>query len=631
MLESLLVTNIAIIGTWGLILIGLTGLGLLILQLYGLTHFNSLVLISAFWIGFSAFLCIGQIWNLFLPANGYLWLLIFCLAFVGFAFFKKQFFVWVVLFIHQWKTLSIFLIIFFIITNLLAYKASNFTPVHDTGSYHLPVTLWFHDFPIVPGLSNLHSRMGFNSSLFTFSASLSEWVWTKRPHHVMMGPLILMTYLISFYGIKRIILSGDKINMADVFAASLIMPTYFIYHWMNYAVSLSPNSVVFIMLLVASWLVIKDFYQENETIQKSNYLLFSSAVLFAGLISVKITIVVFALLMWGLIIYWIRRSNRNILKKHSLKTIYWIVLFTTLLIGTWMVRSIVLSGYPFYPITIGGMDVDWKVPEIQAKLDADWSRSYSRGSYDQPPESFIWMESWFRNLFNFNKLLNGASLPIIISLVSGFIMFLVLLIRGRRSLIFVDKRIELIFISLIIGLFTWFFTAPDIRFGIGYFWLLACLLTSIVLCLILKNQLRIVKIIVTILIPVVLIIFLFVGGNKVIHKAKNSQYLIWSYKQNVGFNELLDQGLSPLPLVEMRKYTSLSGLVLNVPIVGNQIWDAPLLSTPHPSAGLRLRNPKQIADGFKSVGLWRPYGYPILKYPWHKYVKKRLDNYYRNN
>jgi len=628
MFESFLVTTVTILITWTLMIFGLTGSGLLVLRLYGLKRFSSLIIISSFWIGFAGFLCVGQIWNLFLPADGYLWLINICLSILGFVLARKLIRSWILSIRDHWKSSTIFLFVLLVLAIQLAFLASKSTPTHDTGSYHLSVSLWLHDFPIVPGLSNLHSRMGFNSSLFTFSASLSEWIWTKRPHHIMMGPLILMTYLISFYGVRRIIFLQKKIDLADVFAASLIIPAYFIYHWMNYAASLSPNGVVFFMLMAAFWLAIQGIYQGKKVIQKSDFLLFASAVLFACLITVKITVAVFAFLMWGLIIYWLVRSNGNLEKKFRLAPIYWIVVFTFLLIGPWLVRGIILSGYPFYPITFGGVNVDWKVPEIQANLDADWTRSYSRDSFDKPPESFEWVGNWFHNLFDIKNLKAGGSLPIIISFIAGIILLPVILLHGKRSIFFVDKKIVLIFISLIVGIIVWFFTAPDMRFGIGYFWLITCLLISLLFYWFLQNRFRNARLIVTVVISLFILIFLFGKAKRIVLKTKNSKYLTWSFKPNEGFNELLNQGLSQLPVVRMRKYTTTSGLILNVPIEGNQVWDAPLLSTPHPSPGLMLRNPKKLSDGFKSVGEWRPYGYPILMYPWHNYVKKRLDKYY---
>jgi hypothetical protein len=38
----------------------------------------------------------------------------------------------------------------------------------DTGLYYLTTIRWAQDYPVVPGLANLHTRLGFNQSLFLF-------------------------------------------------------------------------------------------------------------------------------------------------------------------------------------------------------------------------------------------------------------------------------------------------------------------------------------------------------------------------------------------------------------------------------------------------------------------------------
>src|SRR4029079_17401394 len=43
---------------------------------------------------------------------------------------------------------------------------------HDFGNYHLATIRWLTAQPIVPGLGNLHFRLGFNQSYFLYPAQL---------------------------------------------------------------------------------------------------------------------------------------------------------------------------------------------------------------------------------------------------------------------------------------------------------------------------------------------------------------------------------------------------------------------------------------------------------------------------
>ncbi len=629
MIESFLVTTAAILITWAIIIVGLTGTGLLVKRIYGLKQISSANFVVSFWVGFAVILCIGQIWNIFLPADGRIWLIIFFLAIGGIVWERQQIWLWLVKISRHWKTIAFFGILVFGLSIEIAFLAAHSTPVHDTGSYHLPVTLWIHTFPVVPGLSNLHSRMGFNSSLFVYAASLSEGIWANRPHHVLMGPLIVMVYLPALIGIKRIFSLSNKFRLADFLAATFIAPAYYIYHWWNYAASLSPNGVIFLLILIGSWLTLIGITRKKNSLKSSGYYLFSAAVIFVAAITIKLTIAPFALVIWLIIAWWSLKGNRVTSKSIRFKSIEWIVVWAFLLIGPWLARGVILSGYPFYPMTIGGTNVNWCVPEIQAELDAAWTCSYSRACYDEPPVGFEWVVPWVKGQFRSIGKSQGLMLPILLLIAAGVIIILFLIFKGRTAFLRIEMPVVWMSGLAIFGLVVWFLTAPDIRFGMGLFWLLACLLTSVVLVLIKQCRCHLVK---RITLGIIIVIVAFALIRKVsglLTKLPDSKYTTWSTNRDNDLVDLINEGLSPLPSVKMWKYTTFSGLQLNVPVEGNQIWDAPFLSSPHPSPGLMLRNPKDISSGFKSEGEWRPYGYPILMYEWHKYVEKRLDEEYK--
>ena len=63
------------------------------------------------------------------------------------------------------------LIIFFLILALI--RASGAPDNYDTSLYHLQAIKWIEEYPVVPGLANLHSRFGFNSNVFLLYALTS--------------------------------------------------------------------------------------------------------------------------------------------------------------------------------------------------------------------------------------------------------------------------------------------------------------------------------------------------------------------------------------------------------------------------------------------------------------------------
>jgi hypothetical protein len=79
----------------------------------------------------------------------------------------------------------------------------------------------------------------------------------------------------------------------------------------------------------------------------------------------------------------------------------------------------------------------------------------------------------------------------------------------------------------------------------------------------------------------------------------------------VGFDraQLFGPIAAPLPQAEFEEYTTDSGLVLNRP-TDRRIWRAPLLSTPHPTPGLSLRDRTDLSKGFRMAGAWEPLDFP---------------------
>jgi hypothetical protein len=59
------------------------------------------------------------------------------------------------------------------------------------------------------------------------------------------------------------------------------------------------------------------------------------------------------------------------------------------------------------------------------------------------------------------------------------------------------------------------------------------------------------------------------------------------------------QGRYPLRTVETKPFRTESGLILHVPIKGDQCWEAPLPCTPYPAPRLGLRNEHAPYGGFE--------------------------------
>ena len=293
----------AIFVTWAIVIATLIGVGLLIQRLYGLRQISAYMVVGAFWVGFAAVLAFGQVWHLFWAADGRVWLVILPLGIAGIAWCRHALWGWLAQGAKRRIVVTILGTVLLLLSVRIGLLGTLPPRVHDTGLYHLSASLWSHEYPIVPGLSNLHSRLAFNSSAFVYAASMSEGPWAGRPHHVMMGPLLIMTLVLSIIGARRVYLARSA-QTADLLAAMLIAPTVYLFDWRNQTASLSPNVIIFLLVLVGGWLAVVALTSRDRADYRAQYASFCAALLLTAAMTVKLTAAPFAVAMWLLMAWW---------------------------------------------------------------------------------------------------------------------------------------------------------------------------------------------------------------------------------------------------------------------------------------------------------------------------------------
>ena len=615
-MSNVLIAVAAILVSWLLIVPALIGVGLLLRRIYGLIEIRINDVIISFWVGFAVLIAFGQIWHLFFAADLRIWLVVSILSASGVFLSRDALRKLIVCGEMKWRIGVAIFLLFFVFAIWIALSSSQKQPINDTGIYHLPAILWSHSHPIVPGLSHLHSRLGFNSSLFVYAASLSEGIWTGRPHHIAMGPLLLMLLATAVTNATRLYLYPSK-WIANIVPVTFFAPGFHMLLERNYAASCSPNVAMAVLVLIGAWQATVVITAKDPSRREIQYSAFCGALLLTVAATIKITISVFAGLTWFVLLYYCMRGKSQFSKKYFLSPVIWILLSTFILVGPWVFRGIMLSGYPIYPMAIAPIEVEWRVSKEQAEIEASWARDYSRRSLQHPARGISWIPNWAQ----ISSRNTDIVLPALIVLVSSVIV-LVFYFQGRWvDLIESERRSIWIIWITIVSLIVWFGTAPDPRFAIGLIWFFTGMTVSISFAMMGEKVPK--KLRYSILGIVVLLGIVVVSDiSRIIPKEVNS-----SIHPNAeeGLMERLNRGLAPLPSIPMKKYVTSSGLELNVPVEGNQVWAAPLLSTPHPSPNVKLRNPDDISDGFISIGPWDPYSFPNPnKLVYHEYIRKRL-------
>jgi hypothetical protein len=330
--------------------------------------------------------------------------------------------------------------------------------VYDSAFYHFQNIRWNEEFAVVPGLANLDSRFGFNSSYFLLSAIfsfrflLSEAIYPLQPLIVTaIGCRVLYELFISEYEIKRVI----------------ILLSYILLYWVsiyflgNTSTDILPNFIVFYIMVQAV------LYPE---FLKTNFLI--GIILPVFLLTCKLSFFPVGLISVYLLYF--------LFKKKKYRVIVFVCIAGLLILIPWLARNAIISGYLVYPLyRIDLFSFDWKVPvEIAAKEKDyifDTGYYFFRIALRYPHESI--RDPLFINIL--------TDIIYLFTLVS-FIVASYPMLKKRKE---ANSRICFLYAVFFITIVVWAFGGPDIRFVPGI--LCAVIFTGgILLCRKKENRLR---------------------------------------------------------------------------------------------------------------------------------------------
>lgn len=552
---------VAILGAYALFGLGFIGIGTWFYRLIDKSHFSPA---WAFWAGWGITISILQIWHFLMPINDDIVTILILLGIMS-ILINYQLFLRVIFPITPTKFLWAILIILITIyiANRATYSTSDYTAFgFDAGFYHLPVIEWFSQHPIIIGLGNVHTRFGFSNAHFLYGALFNRDDFLDKPY-ILMNSLLYVVFLSqTTWSILTIWESKEK-PIEHIFRA-LCLP--FVLMWMFWrsaeglGVSSTSNDVPIFMLgilLVGRVLSVI----ESHKITRLDILMMT--VLVCVGITIKFSFVVLGGLLLalalGLFIYH-HPKNYRILGM--------VITIGAFILIPMMIRSVIMTGYPLYPLTIGGIDVDWRINTQTALYESEHIQTFGRVLGDTPMYDTLinnpnadWLSFWLEK--------SARDYPVffytpVILFVIGFILLI-----GKRKI-----RITQVIVMdmLIISIAFWFISAPLWRLSGGVTWLLGAGLMAM-------GVTRFYKPITTILL-IVMCVYVVIDGT-----------------QNRGFTFDWVSGEQPAPLEWVEPAQTFSGLHVNVsqnwlcwgyelPCVPKQHY-SPLLQT-RPDGGYRL-------------------------------------------
>lgn len=524
---------------------------------------------DAFWIGLFTAVGVLQLYHFFRPIDNLVVVLLCVLGILGIILNRNEF-VRLIRRISGEGLWSVFGCVAAVL--VIAVRCAGPVFHYDTGFYGAMAVRWFVTYPLVPGLTNLLGQLGLNSSLFLCEAALEQGPLHGLAFHLLVGLFVCALVVRIVQSYVRV-LGGHQENV-DYFILPLAVPTIV---WILNADVVGTNtdlpaSVISLVGLIALFDVLKQNPKHGEKtgLLESRFIVATS--LFALVVTFKITALALAVLGWSLALRHVALLNISWERRKAL--ILTSIALSCALAVPWLLRGVVLSGYPFYPSSAFALPVDWRVPREIADSMAHFNRSWAKlphASFGET-DGVQWMLPWFGTAIK-NRV--DFQIPALFSLIG--------LVLALRQETFKNLSRFWLLVPSLGGLVFWFLLAPAFRFGEAAIWATAACLGSVALQLLLPEMNQIQR-------WIVLLGIAAIG--------------IWcSYPRTiyrVYFRPLLEtHGLSHVPEVRTVPYHLPSGLTVNVPITTNQCWNADLPCSPNFLDELQLRRDASPRWGFR--------------------------------
>lgn len=344
--------------------------------------------------------------------------------------------------------------IMIVATGIVLFAATNLPSNPDTGIYHAQTIRWIETYKAVPGLANLHTRLGYNSSWLVANALFSLSFLKIQSFHILPSTLFIACLFYFYSGIFSVLGGGRKLS-------DLARTIYFIaaLFFLSTEIS-SPGTDLPVTLLI--WVISVEWVKllekpQDEAANTSKWLVLIS--LFC--VTIKLSsapILLFPL--W----YLIQEGKQ----KRLTKSIVFVGILAVLVYIPFISRNMILSGHLFYPgFSFDPINLDWSIPQDiveREKKIIHWFALMPRVSFQKFTE-LTWQvqyKAWF-----FDQLPRHKAILAYLALMP-FLWIFMLIFPSWKAWFKKNKSYLFILASLYAGILFWLVSAPTFRFGYGF-------------------------------------------------------------------------------------------------------------------------------------------------------------------
>jgi hypothetical protein len=302
---------------------------------------------------------------------------------------------------------------------LLSFLPSFMLAGYDSGLYHIPFQTWIQNEKIIIGLSNLNLRFGI-TSIFSYASAL---MWFENTF-LFVSYFSTCFYLILFLFINEYL---SKSYQKFIFGLTILIsfPLWSRYIFPSHSLIDAKFGILVIILITILASNFKIWILEKK-ISKEDILFVGT--LFFLIFTFKASGILFFPLLIFLVIHLIKIKKLSILITP--------LIFFCFLIIVWSIKSFLITGCFYYPVSISCVEVSWFSIENLNYINEQIS-TYAKSSFETI--------NFYNVLFNNLSLLYILIIPLIIYLIINQLRYIKNFLKKNKLLIFLILLIIYIF------------------------------------------------------------------------------------------------------------------------------------------------------------------------------------------
>jgi len=471
---------------------------------------------------------------------------------------------------------------------LIAFAHATFGPVNqwDAGLYHLNAIQFASEYRVIPGLANLHDRLGVTNGQHLLTAFLGNTGWGINAFRLQVG---FFAFLAAVELALRLI-QGRHGRAQGIRIGTIVLILGLIGTWPfllgnpdELVTSPSPDSVALLLTIVGAAFLADAFATRSWDWGTTGVVTLAVAASVRSQLWVFVTLTIAVWLVFALR----TQGARNAPASGAIVGAGGVI--TVGLAVATQVRDAIQTGWLLFPLDLFPLPVDWKAfdPAASRAWIISWARRPG-ASPDEVNDNWSWVGEWT------TRTMGDWAVQLTIGLL--MLALTLWLVRAKFTPAIAESlhpaRALLILIPTTIGIVLWFIAAPDPRFAWGLIVLIGAVPCAVVVSWVFAN--KPIGLAVTAGIASLFIVPASIGALTEFDAWQDQPTQILTFH---GVPWTISAAVVPVPDPELTIYTLPTGQELITPVTDDRCWLAFPLCRPYPNDTLIFRG-ESVQDGF---------------------------------